>query len=105
MISLFKSVKSWANIPFEYRPFVKRSGTGAKEYEPIGTGLCYAEGSVKVVSNKEGKEVVSNKQLYVDGTHPIKELDNVLFEGRETEVKAIGYFYRNGLVDMKVVYL
>ena len=105
MIDLFKSLKSWANLPFTYKPFTGRSGTGTKQYAGAQSGLCYAEGSVKVVSNNEGKEVVSNKQLYVDGTSPIKELDNVLFEGRETEVKAIGYFYRNGLVDMKVVYI
>lgn len=105
MISLFKSLKSWANIPFEYRSYTGRLGTGVKQYTTIESGLCYAEGSVKVVSNKDGKEVVSNKQLYVDGSHLIKELDNVIFEGRETEVKAIGYFYKNDTVDIKVVYI
>ena len=62
-------------------------------------------GKVEVITNKDGKEVVSAKQLYVEGTNPIKELDNVIFEGSEIEVKAIGYFYRNGIVDIKVVYL
>ena len=104
-MSLFKNLKSWINIPFIYRPCTGRSGTGAKQFEADVPSLCYAEGTVKVVTNTAGKEIVSMKQMYVDGNSSIKELDNVIFEGRESEVKAISYFYRNGLVDMKVVYL
>lgn len=102
---MLKSLKSWINIPFVFKPCTGRTGTGAKQFAADESGLCYAEGSVKVVKNSQGKEVVSTKQLYVDGTSAIKELDNVVFEGRETEIVAIGYFYKNGLVDMKVVYL
>ena len=102
---MLKSLKAWINIPFQFKPCIKRTGTGAKEFADTKSSLCYAEGSVKVVKDSQGKEVVSTKQLYVDGTSTIKELDNVLFEGRESEIKAIGYFYRNGVVDMKVVYL
>lgn len=32
-------------------------------------------------------------------------MDNIIFEGNETEISAIGYFYRNGVVDLKVVYI
>jgi hypothetical protein len=102
---MFKSLKPWMNLPFVFRPCIGRSGTGTKQFAANESGLCYAEGSVKVVKDAQGKEVVSTKQLYVDGNSSIKELDNVVFEGRESEIKAIGYFYRNGLVDMKVVYL
>jgi len=87
------------------KPYIKRSGTGAKTFGEPANMNCYAEGKVQVVTNKEGKEVVSNKILYVDGSTEIEELDNVIFEGRETEIKAIGYFYRGGQVDMKLVYL
>ena len=45
------------------------------------------------------------KHLFVPGDCVIAELDNVIFEGKETEVKAISYFYRNGVPDIKVVYL
>ena len=86
-------------------PYIKRSGTGSKFFGDSIELTCYAEGKVQVVTNKEGKEVVSNKILYVDGPTEIDELDNVVFEGRETEVKAIGYYYRNGQPDIKLVYL
>ena len=93
------------NLTAVRKPYSKRSGTGAKIFSDSVSMSCYAEGKVQVVTNKEGKEVVSNKILYVDGLTEIDELDNVVFEGRETEVKAIGYYYRNGQPDIKLVYL
>ena len=93
------------NLTAIRKPYIKRSGTGAKVLgDPINMD-CYAEGKVQVVTNKEGKEVVSNKVLYVDGNTEINELDNIVFEGRESEIKAIGYYYRNGKPDIKLVYL
>lgn len=93
------------NIPFTIKPCVGRNGTGAKIFGTAVVDKCYAEGEVKVVSNSIGKEVVSVKQLYVDGTTTLSEMDSIVFEGRESEIKSIGYFYRNGVVDIKVVYL
>ena len=105
MSTLYDSLKSWMDLTAVRKPYIKRSGTGAKSFgEPINMN-CYAEGKVQVVTNKEGKEVVSNKVLYVDGLTEIDELDNIVFEGRETEIKAIGYYYRGGQVDIKLVYL
>lgn len=93
------------NLPFTFKPYTGRTGTGSKQFGPGVSSLCYATGDVEVVKDSQGKEVVSTKQLYVDGAVAIKELDNVVFENSESDVKAIGYFYRNGAVDMKVVYL
>ena len=88
-----------------YKPYISRSGTGAKTYGTTISVLCYAAGDVTVVKDKDGKEIVSTKQLFVDGSCTIKELDSVTFEGRENEVRSISYFYRRGAVDLKVVYL
>lgn len=93
------------NLPFTFKPYTGRSGTGTKQFAATVSGLCYATGEVEVVKDSQGKEVVSTKRLYVDGAIAIKELDNVIFENSESDVKAIGYFYRNGVVDIKVVYL
>jgi len=102
---LYKSLKAWMNLTAEQKPYIKRSGTGSKLFGGSVNLKCYAEGKVQVVTNKEGKEVVSNKVLYVDGNTEINELDNIVFEGRESEIKAIGYYYRNGKPDIKLVYL
>lgn len=102
---MFKSLKAWMNLPATIKPYTGRSGTGSKTFGASRSILCYAEGEVKVIKNKDGKEVRSMKQLYVEGTDTVSELDNVIFEGSETEIQAIGYFYRNGIVDIKVVYV
>lgn len=102
---MYKSVRRWLLLTAVRKPYIKRSGTGAKIFaEPVSM-KCYASGKVQVVSNKDGKEVVSNKTLYLDGTEEISELDNIIFEGVETDIKAIGYFYAGSGVDLKVVYL
>lgn len=102
---MYGSLKTWLNLPVIIKPCSGRTGTGTKTFiESIST-VCYAEGKVEVVTNSIGKEIVSMKRLYMDGNSSISELDNVIFEGKEVEVQAIGYFYRNGVVDIKVVYL
>jgi hypothetical protein len=93
------------NLPLTIKPCIGRNGTGTKSFGTSITTVCYAEGEVKIITDAAGKEVVSMKQLYVDGTQAIKETDNVIFEGRETEIRSIGYFYRDGIVDIKVVFL
>ena len=102
---MFNSLKEWLDIPVVIKPYLKRTGTGTKEFGASRSELCYAEGEVKSITNKDGKEIKSMKQLYLDGKVTISELDNVVFEDRESEIVSIGYFYRNGLVDLKVVYL
>lgn len=102
---MYNSLKAWMNLPVQIKPFIRRNGTGTKIYgEPIN-GQCYAEGKVTTVTDNTGTEVVSNKQLYVDGSVAISELDCIVFEGSEKSIKSIGTFYRNGKPDIKVVYL
>lgn len=102
---MYNSLKAWMNLPAQIKPFVRRDGTGTKIYRDAIDAKCYAEGSVKVVTDNTGTEVVSNKQLYVDGSVTISELDGIVFEGSERSIKSIGTFYRNGKPDIKVVYL
>ena len=102
---MYESLKKWMNLPATIKPFVKRNGTGAKQYGDPVSILCYAEGKVQVVTDDTGTEVVSNKQLYVDGTVAISELDCVIFEGTEKNIRSIATFYRNGKPDIRVVYL
>ena len=93
---MYESLKKWINLPAQIKPFIRINGTGTK---------CYAEGKVTTVTDNKGAEVVSNKQLYIDGSVPIAELDCIIFENSEHSIKSINTFYRNGKPDIKVVYL
>lgn len=102
---MYESLKKWINLPAQIKPFIRRNGTGTKLYGDAVDIQCYVEGKVVVVTDNSGTEVVSNKQLYVDGSVTISELDCIVFEGSEKSIKSIGTFYRNSKPDIKVVYL
>lgn len=102
---MYASLYPWINLPAQIKPFLKRDGTGTKVYADPVDILCYAEGKVQVVTDNTGTEVVSNSQLYVDGSVAISELDCIVFEGIEKSIKSLTTFYRNGKPDIKVVYL
>lgn len=105
---MYASLKPWINIPLIIKPFVKYSGTGDKVFGPDIAGddiKCYPHSEVKVIRNKVGVEVISNTQLYVDGDVPVNELDNVIFDGDEYPVQATSGFYRDGKLDIRVVYI
>lgn len=102
---MFNSLKTWLNLDATRKPFVSRSGSGSKVFGTEIPFKCYAEGKVEVVKNGEGKEVVSNKQLYVDGAFTLNVRDVIVFEGEEHDIQSIGYFYKGAAIDLKVVYL
>ena len=102
---MYESLKKWINLPAQIKPFIRRNGTGTKLYGDAVDIKCYAEGKVTTVTDNKGAEVVSNKQLYIDGSVPITELDCIIFENSEHSIKSINTFYRNGKSDIKVVYL
>lgn len=102
---MYNNLKDWINVPVAIKSFIKRSGTGDKEYSESVSSVCYPLAEVKVVVNNAGTEVVSNNQLYFDGSISVTDMDAVIFEGKEYEVKAVSTFYRGGTPDIKVVYL
>lgn len=102
---MYNSIKPWINVPFQIKPFISRSGSGAKQFGDTLDVLCYPESDVKIVTDENGAEVVSTTQLYVDGSVPIKVTDDVVFENETRPVHRVNSFYRNGTVDLKVVYL
>lgn len=104
MVAVYGSLKEWMDLPVVIKPFVRYTGTGSKEFgEPIDK-KCYAEGTVQVVKDNKGVEVVSNLQLYFDGDVPINMLDTVIFQGEEKTVISVSTFFRGGKPDLKVVY-
>lgn len=102
---MFESIKEWMNVKFQYRPFVRHNGAGTAQYGEAVNASCYPVGDIKVVANDDGVEVTSTTQLYVDGSTPINVLDQVLFSNAARKIIRINDFYRNGVVDIRVVYL
>lgn len=93
------------NVPITVKPFEKRSATGGKLFGESYEVLCYPQGEVNIVRNWQGVEVVSHNHLYMDGSVKITKLDHVIFEGEDLPVQAISNFYRNGKIDIRVVYV
>lgn len=96
------------NIPINIKTWVSTDGAGDKTYdEDIIEADCYIEGKIAVIRNKEGEEVISNQQLYIDGTILVDEKDLVVLEsGKEYNIEAISAFYdEKGNKDLLVIYL
>lgn len=102
---MYNSLKPWINVPYTIKPFLKYSGAGTKQFDVDITSKCYPVGDVKLVTDQTGSEVTSTTQLYLPGNEPIKVTDNVFFAGEERPILRITEYYRNGVVDIKVVYL
>ena len=102
---MYDSLKPWINVPITIKPFAGRSATGDKLFGDSHEELCYPKGEVTIVRNWQGTEVVSHNNLYIDGSVNISKLDNVIFNGEDLPVQAISAFYRDGIPDIKVVYI
>lgn len=102
---MYASLKPWINVPYTIRPFIKYNGAGTKQYGDSISSLCYPVGDVKRVVDASGAEVTSTTQLYVPGTEVIKVTDSVIFSDEERPILRITDYYRNGVVDVRVVYL
>lgn len=102
---MYASVKPWINVPYAILPFIKYSGDGTKVHGERVDSLCYPTGDVRKILDANGAEVTSTATLYVDGSENINDTDTIVFEGRERSILRITNYYRNGKVDLKVVYL
>lgn len=83
------SIKNLLQIPLAIHPFLRNNDMLDPEYDTPVETTCYAEEKVNVVNDKEGKEVVSNITLYVDGSDTLKEADMVTYYGKDYNIKAL----------------
>ncbi len=102
---MFSSIKEWCNIPLTVRHNTGKTGTGEPTYGSQTSYLCYVDSSLVTLFDDKGVEFTSDIQLYVEGSSPIKRLDEVTFEGSTYIVRKVRAYYLNGLVDIKVVYI
>lgn len=102
---MYRSLKKWLNVPVQLVQCVSIDSAGDATYAaPIDT-MCYPERKTTVVTDAKGNEVVSNITLYMEGDTWVKESDEIVFEGEQRPIKAIGVFYEKGTPDVKVVYV
>lgn len=103
----YESLKPWIRFPLTIRPFVKRTGSGTKEFGRNRTTRCYPVHTNQLVTETTGAEVVSTTQLYVDATTQVTEMDNVIFEGQERPIKKVTTHYdgNTGAASIRTVYL
>lgn len=102
---MYASLIPWLSVKYHIKPFIRRNGAGEKTYgEPVES-LCYPVGDIRLITNTDGAEVTSTTQLYLPGTEQIKVTDAVIFNGEERPIQRINEFYRDGFVDIKVVFL
>lgn len=104
-MTMYDSLKAWLNLPIIRRPFVGYTGAGDKKFGNSIDLTCYIDGSVKLVTNREGSQVASSIQLYIAGQHVLHVQDTITVADIQYEIIAIHPFYRNGKKDMWVVYI
>lgn len=102
---MFDSIKDWLNVPIQINKFVKRDGDGVKQTGDVIDTYCCPYSEYKVITNFDGAEVVSKHQVYVAGSVNVEPKDTLLFEQVVYTIQHIGTFYKDGVPDLKVVYL
>lgn len=102
---MFKSVKKLCVLPASYRSYLKRNGTGAKQYADTPVDIkVYVDNKIQVLNDDTGTQFTSSMQFYIDGTCGIKSLDAITFENIEREVRTVRTLYIGTTPDIKVVY-
>lgn len=102
---MFKSIRKLCTLPATYKEYLKRTGTGSKVYSPVVNNIhVYVDGKIKVLTDDNGVQFTSSMQFFIDGTCPIKTLDEITFGTITREIRAIRPLYWHNKLDMKVVY-
>lgn len=91
-------------IPIQVIPFIKVDGAGDKIFGDVVDTVCYAEGAIRVVTNLEGREVVSNLTLYLNGEETLTKYDEFIFDKETYQIKALNAVRdKTGIVKLWVV--
>lgn len=102
---MFNSIRKLCTLPATYRSYIKRSGSGSKIYGTTTDIKVYVDGRIKVLTDDFGVQFTSSMQFFIDGTCPIKALDEITFNNFVREVKAVRPLYWHDKLDLKVVYV
>lgn len=113
MSRTMKYFKPWLNRNVLYEKFdPPRSGANEKNYEDPVSVSCYIEGRTSRVVTVRGEEVLSRRQVYIEGDSSeiaapdITEDDRFVLNGVIYPVRAIErWFDETGNLDCVVVFL
>jgi hypothetical protein len=104
--------EEWLTQTVNYKAKVSMDGTGQVTYASDPTELdCYIHGTRTRVVNDKGEEVVSNQQIYLDGSNDTEasvDFGDVfsINSDRYRQILAIDKFYdEDGDLDLVVIYL
>jgi len=100
---MYSSLKRWANVPFEIRPFIGENTALDKEYGPLVEALCYPSAEVKTVVTRDGEEKISNTTLYVDTIYNVGHKDVIVFENEDYTILSLNAYYEGGKKSIWVV--
>jgi len=111
MGNTMKHFSDWTNNTVVYKEFISQSGAGDIVYASDDVTLsCYISGETVMTTNDKGDQIVSNQQLYFDGS--VTGVSTIDFTGimevagRKRPIKSIDPFYdEDGNMDLVVVYL
>ena len=111
MGNTMKHFSDWTNNTVVYKEKISQSGAGDIVYASDGVTLpCYISGETVMTVNDKGEQIVSNQQIYLDGS--VTGVSTIAFTGimevasRKRPIKAIDPFYdEDGNMDLVVVYL
>lgn len=111
MGNTMKHFSDWTNNTVTYKAKISQSGAGDIVYASDGIILpCYISGETVMAVNDKGEQIVSNQQIYLDGSvtgvSTIDFTGIIEVAGRKRPIKSIDPFYdEDGNMDLVVVYL
>ena len=106
---MIKSLKDWLENTVDMQKCLSTSGVGDAVYDKAVQLSCYITSKITTVVNAQGREQVSNIQLYLDGeldvVAALTDRDRFVLNNKVYGVKAFGDFYENGTLSLRVVYV
>jgi hypothetical protein len=102
---MFKSLKSWLDMSIQLKVYSSRNGAGTIIYNAPVNIICYIQSEDILFINDDGAEMLSDTQIYVDGSTVVTTLDAVIFDGKTRPIRKVGIWYKNNLPSIRMIYL
>lgn len=105
---MFESLKAWCTGTINLYRFSGKSMSGDSSYASAEELACYIAYKDKQITDKHGKEYISNTQVYIECSPPVTVTDKIaLPDGPSIEIRQLGGFMdgNTGKMSIQVIYL